>query len=98
MATKLKVTYLDGRVVEVRTTPRGQIMTERHLKGVTEQNKLQAAYFLAWLSLKKAGEEEAEYESWLDLIDDVEEATPDGEVDEDLDPTQPGVTPDSSSS
>lgn len=73
MATRLKVVYNDGRVVEVKTTPRAQIMTERHMKGITAANKLQASFFLAWLSLKAAGEETAEYEPWLDLIDDIDE-------------------------
>lgn len=73
MSIRMKVVYNDGRVVEVKTTPRAQIMTERHMKGITATNKLQASYFLAWLSLKAAGEETAEYEPWLDLIDDIDE-------------------------
>jgi hypothetical protein len=84
MATKVKVTYLDGRVAEVRVTPRNQIMAERHFKGINDGNALQASYFLAWLALKAAKEEDAEYEPWLDLVDEVETVQPDSE---DVDPT-----------
>jgi hypothetical protein len=79
MATRLRITYLDGRVVEVVATPRAQIMTEEHLGGIKEANRLHASYYLGWASLHKAGKEATEFEKWLDLIDDVDEVEPTGE-------------------
>jgi hypothetical protein len=79
MATKLRITYLDGRIVEVVATPRAQIMTEEHLGGIKEASRLHASYYLAWASLNKAGKESAAFDPWLDLIDDVSEVEPTGE-------------------
>lgn len=73
MATKLKVTYSGGKTVEVVASPRAQVMTEQYLRGIGDRNQLQAAYYLAWASLNRAGKEAAEYEVWLDSIDDVEQ-------------------------
>lgn len=78
MATKLKVTYADGRELEVIASPRAQVMTERHYGGITETRQVEASYYLAWASLNKAGKEAADFDQWLDLIEDVEE----GEADE----------------
>lgn len=96
MATKLKVTYADGRVVEVMATPRAQVMTEQHFKGLGDTNMLQAAYFLAWASLHRAGKEPTEYEPWLDMIADVEQVNQNGEAEE-VDPTRTVPPSDSSS-
>lgn len=74
MATKLKVTYVDGRNVEVVASPRAQVMTEQFIGGFVEERRVQAGYYLAWASLNKAGKEPADFESWLDQITDVEEA------------------------
>lgn len=72
-AVKLKVVYNDGRTVEVLASPRAQVMTERHFGGFADASKVDASYYLAWSSLNKAGQEPADYESWLDLITDVDE-------------------------
>lgn len=97
MATKLRITYLDGRTVDVVASPRAQIMTEEHLGGVTDAKRLHASYYLAWASLNKAGKESAEFDPWLDLIDDVNEITPDGEDLAAEDPTPAAPPPDTSS-
>lgn len=81
MAVKLKVTYADGREVEVTASPRAQVMTEQYVGGFAEERKVQAGYYLAWASLNKAGKEAADYETWLDQIADVEQ------VDEEVTPT-----------
>lgn len=74
MATKLKVVYNDGHEVQVIASPRAQVMTERHYGGISDAQKVEASYYLAWASLHKAGKEPAEFDAWLDLIEDVEEA------------------------
>jgi hypothetical protein len=85
MATKLKVTYNDGREVTVIASPRAQVMTEQHFKaGIGDANRVQAGFFLAWASLNRAGKEPAEFDAWLDLISDVDDAEA-GE--EETDPT-----------
>lgn len=75
MATKLKVTYSDGRKVEILASPRAQVETARHFKtqGGFEGNQLEAGYRLAWASLHYAGKEPADFDAWLDLIADVDE-------------------------
>lgn len=74
MAVKMKITYADGRVVEVTASPRAQVQTERHYAGLTDETRqVEVSYYLAWASLSRAGMESAEYEPWLDLIEEVEE-------------------------
>lgn len=76
MATKLKITYADGREVAVLASPKAQVMTARHFKaeGGFEGNHIEAGYRLAWASLHYAGKEPADFDAWLDLITDVEDA------------------------
>lgn len=83
MAVKLKVTYTDGREEVVVASPRAQVMTEQYLGGYGEARQVQGGYYLAWASLNKAGKESADFEAWLDQIDDVEE------VDATVTPTEP---------
>lgn len=92
MATKLKVTYSDGREVVVIASPKAQVMTERNLAGITDANNLQASYYLAWASLFYGGKESADFESWLDSISDIERVE-----EERPDPTRPAPLPTSSS-
>ena len=75
MAAKLKVTYDDGREVEVVATPRAQVETERYLKGFAEANLIEAGYRLAYESLRsrKLLADNLGYEEFLDTILDVEE-------------------------
>lgn len=91
-AKKIKVTYLDGREVEVIASPRAQVMTEQYVGGFTSERAILASYYLGWASLSKAGRESADFETWLDLINDVEEAEA-----EEPDPTPPAPSGDTSS-
>jgi hypothetical protein len=93
MATKLKVTYLDGKVVEILAPGRAQVMTEQHFNGVSDANAVQSGYYLAWISLHRAGQEPAEFEPWLDQVLEVEKLE-----DEDVDPTKAVPPPASLSS
>jgi hypothetical protein len=75
-ATKMQVTYKDGRTVEFLVPPRVQIMTEEFFRpdgGVGEINKIKASFYLAWLSLHRSGQESADFEAWIDLIADAAE-------------------------
>lgn len=89
---KMKVTYNDGREVEVIATPRAQVMTEERTAG-TEDRWLLRHYYLAWASLHKAGKEPADFETFLDLIADAETVEKAAEPD----PTQPAQPGDTSS-
>lgn len=73
MATKLKVTYADEHVVEILASPRAQVMTERQYGGISDANKVEASYYLAWASLNKAGKEPSDFDQWLDQVADIEE-------------------------
>ena len=73
MAVKMKVTYLDGREVVMLVPPRAQVMAERHFAGITQEKAVEQAYYLAWASLNKAGKEPADFETFLDLIEDAEQ-------------------------
>jgi hypothetical protein len=92
-AVKLTVTYVDGRKCEILASPRAQVMTERYFGGITDARRVEAAYYLAWASLNKAGQEPADYETWLDLVEDVEEDEAKAP-----DPTLPAQSTDTSSS
>lgn len=81
--SKIKVTYLDGRVEIVLAGPRAQVDLERHFKiSLGEANKLEHVYYLAWTALHLAGKEPREFDVWLD---DLAEIDPLG--DEDANPT-----------
>ena len=89
MATKLKVTYADGRAVEVLASPRAQVETARHFKaqGGFEGNQVEAGYRLAWASLHYSGKEAADFDAWLDLIADVDEVPLNESDEQATDPT-----------
>ena len=89
---KMKVTYNDGREVEVIASPRAQVMTEERV-GEADHRWLLRHYYLAWASLHKAGKEPADFETFLDLIADAEAIDKADEPD----PTQP-AQPDATSS
>lgn len=92
-AVKMKIVYLDGRTEQVVASPRAQVMTEQHFGGIDERNKVAASYYMAWVSLSRAGKEPADFDAWLDLIDDAETLD-----EEKLDPTQSAQPSDTSSS
>lgn len=100
MAARLKVTYQDGRSVDVTLPPRIQMEAEAALGGLSERNMLAALYRMAWLALFKSGQERADFDTWLDLIDDVQKiVTPerDPAEAEAPDPTPSAPSPDGSS-
>ena len=68
---RLKVTYNDGREIEVLASPRAKVMTEERV-GDSERWIL-GHFYLAWASLFKAGKESLDFEPWLDQITDVDE-------------------------
>lgn len=72
----MTVKYLDGRTVDVVATARAQVETERHYSGYSKANTVEFSYYLAWFTLHKADKESADFESWLDLIEDVDETEP----------------------
>ena len=91
MAQRLKVTYQDGRVVEVLASPRAQVMTEQYCGGLFPEKRVVGTFYLGWASLNKAGKEALDFETWLDLVEKVEE------VEVKQDPTEPDQSGDTSS-
>ncbi|HEY3006163.1 MAG TPA: hypothetical protein VGJ44_27690 [Kribbellaceae bacterium] len=87
---KIHVVYSDGRTEEIIASPKAQVMTEQHFGGITPQNKLEAHYYLSWLSLHRAGKEAADFNAWLESIDDAETI----DEEERVDPTGPAPSPD----
>ncbi len=96
MATKMKVTYTDGRVIELLASPRAQVETERHFKTTdnAQAQRIESSFYLAWASLRSVGKESADYEAWLDTIADAELIDPDeaDEVAQDPTPPAPSTT------
>jgi hypothetical protein len=86
---KIRVVYSDGRTDEIIASPKAQVMTEQHFGGITPLNKLEAHYYLTWLSLHRAGREAATYDAWLESIDDAETI----EEEKRVDPTGPAPSP-----
>lgn len=89
MATKLKVTYADGREVEILASPRAQVETERRFKGTegARSNEVESSYYLSWASLHFAGKEPADFDVWLDKVTDAEVIAPTVEDEKNTDPT-----------
>lgn len=82
-ATKLKVEYKDGTEALVIATARAQIETERHFRaqGLAQINRIEAGFYLAWASLHFTGQEPADFEAWVDRVNEAEVVDPD-EADE----------------
>lgn len=74
MATKLKVTYIDGREVDILASARAQVDTERHFKSTDQAQvqQIESSFYLGWASLRHAGKESGEFEEWLDKVAEVE--------------------------
>lgn len=87
---RMKVTYADNREVTIVISPRAQVETERHFKGTdgAANNRIGSHYYLAWAALRAAGKESSEFESFLDMVADVEEIDPTEEDEKNSDPTQ----------
>lgn len=72
MAGKVKVTYTDGREVEVRVGPRAEVEVERKFSiAFHECEAFQHLYYAAWAALHFSGQENAEFDAFLDAIEDI---------------------------
>lgn len=89
MAIKLKVVYVDGREITLIASPRAQVETERHFKGLDENQRIEGSFYMAWAALKWAGKEAADFEAWLDLVIEAEEEEPSEADEASQDPTPP---------
>lgn len=67
----LTVTLTDGREIEVRSTPGDLVRFERHFgiaaSGIGE--KFEHIMFLAYTALKRTGEVDGDFDSFLDQIE-----------------------------
>lgn len=90
---KVKVTYEDGRDVEVKVTPAAQVAFEREygigLPKASDDMRNEYLFFLAWKALQLSGNETRGFESFMESIDDVEV---NGR--QPADPTESGPAPD----
>ena len=77
-AAKLRVTYTDGTKKEALAGPRAQVACERHFKksivDIGNSGSIETIYFLAWAGLHFSGQESRDFEAFLDVLDDVEDA------------------------
>lgn len=96
MALYMKAEYEDGRGVVVRIGPKTMVACERHFNLSTfEQNRYEHTFWKAWHALREAGQEDREFDEWLDVMDIVrahvdtpENPIADEAVNPDVDPTQ----------
>lgn len=103
---EVKVTYRDGSVKEATTAPRDEIALERtydvSVASLVEQGpsglmllsgmRLEHLYYLAWSALSRTDQEIRDFDSFIDVISDLDFGSED-EVPE-PDPTRSGVSPD----
>lgn len=94
-APKFDITYLNGRKATAIAGPRAQVACERHFKkGIGEivnSGAIETVYFLAWAALHFSGQEAADFDQFLNDIEEVDESSDDEgeEVDDDATPTLP---------
>lgn len=84
----LEVFYVDKRPpVKVRIGPKAEVLFERHFQTTMskagQEISAEHLYYLAWAAMHAAGQEAADFESFLDMLEDVEPATGDS-----VNPTQ----------
>lgn len=98
-APRFKVTYLDGKEVEVRVSPKAQVMFERHyqmtMSAYGKNPGVEHIYYMAWAGLHCAGMEGSDFETFLGKLQDAEAVDTSAE---EADPTQTAPGPDPSSS
>jgi hypothetical protein len=96
---RFKVTYKDGKELEVRVSPKAQVMFERHFKQTMssfgKDPGAEHLCYLTWAGLHCAGMEGEDYETFLDKLADVDPVDASGE---EADPTQTAPGPEPSSS
>ncbi len=92
---KLKVAYTDGREVEINAGPRAEVALERKFDmSAGDIKRNEHFYYIAWAALHFANQEPAEFDAWLELIDDVVQVDAPAES---PDPTRPARRPRTSS-
>lgn len=73
---QVRINYLDKEPVEVVLPPKVQIQFEDHFNmSLAEMSRAGHMYWLAWAAATHAGIENVEYDTFLDLIADVEPVT-----------------------
>lgn len=83
---KLKVSYTDGRTVEINAGPKAQVAFERKFDlPLTSLERVEHLYYVAHIALHFAGLEEKDFDDFLGRIDAVEQAAGASEPD----PTRP---------
>ena len=95
MKMTFDVTYDDGRKVTTSAKPKDFVAYERqYARSVVKMEQeltLEGIYYLAWSSLHRTRQEPADFDGFLDIVEDVEPID-DGAAD----PSQPAVTPEPS--
>ena len=82
---KLKVTYADGRQVEISAGPKAQVAFERKFDlPLTSMERVEHLYYVAHSALHFAGLEDKDFDDFLGRIEDVSRVG-----DEEPDPTAP---------
>lgn len=77
-AAKLRITYNDGRAVEVIASPKAQVETERRYElSLSDAKRIEHMYYLAYSSLFWSGQEPSDFESWLKNVVEVEDVNTD---------------------
>ena len=77
---------------EVRITPKVQVMVEHHFDtSIVDLGRVEHVYFMGWAALKAAGKDPGEFDAFLEQIEDVERVEA-----QEVGPTSPGPSPDSS--
>jgi hypothetical protein len=74
MQIDYKVTYNDGREVEVTAKPKDMVAFERQY-GLPfhESNRFEHICYLAWSPLHRSGQDPRAFDEFMDDLDDVEE-------------------------
>lgn len=75
---RLKVTYTDGTSREVNAGPRAQVELERKFEvalGALDEKgtPIEYSYFMAWAALHFAGQEAADFDDFLNRLEEVEQ-------------------------
>lgn len=98
MRMSFTVTYDDGRVVEAKAGPKDFVAFERQygqsITKFSDDARMEWVYYLAWAPLHRTRQERADFDGFLDIIDDVEPVEDDPT--DAQDPTQPEPSPEPS--
>lgn len=100
-----EVTYTDGRKEVVRVGAKTQVLYEREFGKsfwtYTEERRVEHLHWITWRALQDAGQKVAEFDSWMDLVEDLatkvdtpEDPVDDRAVNPEVDPTKKAQQPD----